>query len=184
MVVIFLYLATVCTTFGVEAIGGIVVPGIPETHGPAVFCEFRASVAITENWSIFASAPLWKLTNFDPSTNSPDFDFAGNDYEYMYNYSECRRGIQMGVRRKLGPVSLETAAGIVKRKANYTLAGADVDGCGDVEYVNNQFLCSIGIVIPTGDFGQYNLAVRATDFRDWFVTAGAGLRISFGKGGD
>jgi len=85
MVAVVLYLATVCTTFDVEAIGGIVVPGIPETHGPTVFCEFRACIGLSEDWTVFAAVPFWKLSNFTPSSTPPEF-YENEQYNWHQNY--------------------------------------------------------------------------------------------------
>ncbi len=95
MVAAFLYLATVSTTFGVEAIGGIVAPGIPETNGPAVFCEFRACIGLSEDWTVFAAVPFWKLSNFNPSSTPSEF-FEYMEYNWYQNYSESRLGYQIG----------------------------------------------------------------------------------------
>ena len=181
MILSLLYFA-ICSTFSLEATGGLALPGLPVTGGPAVYCEFKGRITVTENWSVFASVPFWKLSNFDPSSYPPELS-EQFQYSGLWNYSECRRALQIGVGRRVGPISLETAVGIVKRRASYSIAGPDTDGCGEMEYNDNHFLGSLGIVIPTGDFAHYNLGLRIEDFSDWFVTAGAGLNFSFSRGG-
>ncbi|MCD4706207.1 MAG: hypothetical protein K8S62_00535 [Candidatus Sabulitectum sp.] len=177
MISVFLLLASVCTPFSVEAIGGMVVPGIPETDGPAVFCEFRAGIDVAENWTVFAAVPFWKLSNFNPSSNPPEF-VEYEQYNWYKNYSESRIGYQLGVRRCMGIFSLEAAAGPVKRTAEFALSGADYDGYEDTRNQETRFLGSLGIIIPTGTYSLFNLAVRTEDFSDWFFTAGAGLTLS------
>ena len=177
MTAVLIYLTALCSTFSVEAFGGLVVPGIPETHGPAVFCEFRAGIDVSENWTVFAAVPFWKLSNFNPSSSPPEL-FEYVEYNWHQNYSESRLGYQIGAERCMGPFSLEAAAGVVKRTAEYSLAGSDVDGYGDTEYNESLFLGSLGIAIPTGDYGLFNLGVRTEDFSHWFLSVGAGLTVS------
>ncbi|MCK5842368.1 MAG: hypothetical protein KAH31_09385 [Candidatus Sabulitectum sp.] len=177
MAAVLIYLTALCSTFTVEAIGGLVVPGTPQTHGPAVFCEFRAGIDVSENWTVFAAIPFWKLSNFNPSSTPPEF-YEYEEYNWFENYSESRLGYQIGAERCMGPFSLEAAAGVVKRTAEYSMAGADVDGCGDTEYNESLFLGSLGIVIPTGNYGLFNLGLRTEDFDHWFFSIGAGLTVS------
>lgn len=100
------------------------------------------------------------------------------EYNWHQNYSESRLGYQFGAERCMGPFSLEAAAGVVKRTAKYSLAGTDVNGYGDSEYNESLFLGSLGIVIPTGNYGLFNLGLRTEDFNQWFFSIGAGLTVS------
>ena len=187
-------MASVCVPVSVDALGGMVVPGIPETDGPSVFWEFRVGVGVAENWTVFVSLPFWKISNFHPTSIPPEFveDEQYPEFNWKYDwfteYSDSRIGYQFGVGRCLGPFSVEAAAGVVKRTSQYTMSGVDVDGYGENEYHENRFLGSLGIVIPTGRNGVFNLGVKTEDFNHWFFSAGAGLTISLddftGTGGE
>ncbi len=177
MAAVLICLTVLSSTFKVEAFGGLVAPGVPETHGPAVFCEFRAGIDVSENWAVFAAVPFWKLSNFNPSSTPPEF-FEYEEYNWFENYSESRLGYQIGAERCMGPFSLEAAAGVVKRTAEYSMARIDVDGYGDAEENESLFLGSLGIVIPTGDYGLFNVGLRTEDFNHWYFSVGAGLTVS------
>ncbi len=177
MTAVLLYLTALCSTFTVEAFGGLVAPGIPETHGLAVFCEFRTGIDVSENWTVFAAVPFWKLSNFNPSSTPLEFS-EYEEYNWFENYSESRLGYQIGAERCMGPFSLEAAAGLVNRTAEYHMEGLDTDDYGCSEYSERLFLGSAGIVIPTGDHGLLNLSVRTESFSHWFFSVGAGLTVS------
>lgn len=179
MTVVFLFLAAVCVPVSVEATGGMVIQGLPMTDGPAVFWEFRAGVDVAENWNVFTSVLRWELSNFNPTPAYIDFSdgfLSQWQYSIFNKYSESHSGLQLGVRRCLGSFSLELAAGAVDRTARFTLTGGDCPI--DLKSEDRRFLGSLGFVVPTGEYGLFNLGVRTEDLNDWFFTAGAGLTLS------
>lgn len=166
----------------VEALGGLVTPGLPTTDSPALFCEFRFGAEIAEDWLVFAAVPFWSLSNFHPTSKPPDF-FEYTEYNWFKSYSESRLGIQLGTRRSMGHFALEIAAGVIKGTAKYKMDG--VDDYGDIEEEReDKFLGSFNFVIPTGNYSLFSIGAKTEGFDDWYFTVGAGLTFSTEVGGE
>ena len=170
-----------------EAVGGLITPGLPYTDSPALFCEFRFGAEVVEDWLVFVGVPFWSLSNFHPTSDPPEF-YDDMGYHYMeYNwyedYSESRLGVQLGVRRPIGNFALELAGGIVNGSAKYKMSGVGKDCYGEEHLERDgEFLGSFNFVIPTGNNGLFSIGTKTEGFSDWYFTAGAGLTFSIEAG--
>lgn len=162
----------------VEATGGLVLPGSPESNTPALDMDFRLKTGIAPDWGLFLSASFWEVENFHPTDAIPDF--TGIDpvfgYDVFAEYSDSHRGVQLGAERKLGPVFLEMAGGMYSRTVMTYLSGLD-SRAGEEKAEDSGFLGSFAVGIPAGNYGILRIGTRTEGFEDWFITASAGLSI-------
>lgn len=166
----------------VEAVGGLITPGLPYTDSPALFCEFRFGAEVVEDWLVFVGVPFWSLSNFHPTSNPPEL-FEYMEYNWYEDYSESRLGVQLGVRRPIGIFALELAGGIVNGSAKYKASGLGKDCYGEEHLERDgKFLGSFNFVVPTGSNGLFSLGAKTEGFSEWYFTAGAGLTFSIEAG--
>ena len=166
----------------IEAVGGLITPGLPYTDSPALFCEFRFGAEVAEDWLVFVGVPFWSLSNFHPTSNPPEFqDYM--EYNWYEDYSESRLGVQLGVRRPIGNFALELAGGIVNGSAKYKMSGVGKSSYGEEQFERDgKFLGSFNFVIPTGSNALFSLGTKTEGFSEWYFTAGAGLTFSIEAG--
>jgi len=163
----------------VEAAGGMALPGSPESDTPALDMDLRLKTEIAPGLSLFLSGSFWKLENFHPTDEIPEF--TGIDpvfgYDVYAEYSDSHRGIQLGAEKTLGPVFLEIAGGMYSRTVMTYLTGSD-GRPGEERAKDSGFLGSFAVGIPAGDYGILRLGTRTEGFEDWFITASAGVSIA------
>jgi hypothetical protein len=174
----------ICILWGqlsLEAAGGMVLPGSPESDTPALDLDLRLTTCVAPGWNAFISASFWKVGNFHPTDGIPDF--TGIDpvfgYDVFEEYSDSHNGFQLGMARELGPVSLEMGGGTFSRKVMTYLSNYDVDARpGEETAKDSGLLASFAVGIPAGDHGILRLGTRTEGFEDWFMTVSAGIAIT------
>ena len=67
------FLCILSGQISMEASRGMVLTGSPESNIPAMDMDFRLKAGISPDWSLFLSASFWKLENFHPTDEVPEF---------------------------------------------------------------------------------------------------------------
>lgn len=172
---------------GIEATGGMTLPGSPESDTPALDLDLRLKTGVAPCWSVFLSASFWKSKNFHPTAGIPAFTGTNPlfGYDVYGEYSDSHRGIQLGAERMLGPVSLDAAGGWYSRTIMLYMPGVGKKRYGEENYTESGLLASFAMGIPAGRFGILRVGTRTEGFEDWFLTlsAGIGFTFSYPRGG-
>ncbi len=176
---VFSLLGLLSADLTLEAAGGLVLPGSPESDTPALNLDLRMKTGILPNWNIFLAGSFWGVKNFHQTEPVPDFiEFSTHmGYEVFGEYEETHRGFQLGLERKLGPVFLELAGGSYSRNVMVWLPGTG-KRYGEDNYEESGFMSSFSLGIPAGDLGVLRIGTLTEGFEDWFFSVSAGISVT------
>ncbi len=181
-----LVLCLCAQSIGLEAQGGLVAPGTPETDTPGVVWDLRLNAGIFEDWGFFVSVPFWSLSNFHPTSNPPGYLTGHSEmpFDYFGDYSEKHSGLLLGAWRRTGPVSVEASAGRYSRELMLYLSGVGKGGRpGEFFFDEEGLMASLALRVPVGNNAILSVGSRTEGFDHWYFTVSAGFSLTWASRG-
>ena len=181
--ILFTLMGLISSDITLEAGGGLVLPGSPESDTPALNLDIRMKMGIHQHWRVFLGSSFWGVKNFHQTEPMPDYlEFSTPwGYEIFGEYEDTHKGIQVGVERALGPVSLGISGGGYSRNVMTWIPGTG-KRYGEENYSETGFISSLFLSVPTGRHGVLRAGATTEGFQDWFFTVTAGISVNLTPG--